>query len=169
MGQAFKPVLLAEDSDTVTGHLSPGISYKLAEHAYLGSWFVAQVKRILTTPTRIAWVGDYGDYNDTEPGTEPPANLYKLADDLPETPVPDIAPGRYLINHDRRVYLLIDNDTHEDFDVPHPLPALTVLSGADIESSFDAAHQVGSWARQRISVADTAPTGYTAIEFHAWF
>lgn len=29
--------------------------------------------------------------------------------------------------------------------------------------------QIGTWARQRISVADKAPTGYTEVQFRAWF
>ncbi len=163
MGQHFKPVFLAEDSDTVIGHLDPGIYFKLAEHAdRRDNRFVSDVARILTTPTRIAWVGEYCD---PEPGTEPPTNLHGLAEDLPETPVPDVVPGTYLINHDRRVYLLV-HSTPDEHEV-HPLPALT-LEGA--EGYIEDAHgQIGSWARQRISVADTAPTGYTAIQFRAWF
>ncbi|MGS2811501.1 hypothetical protein [Nocardia sp. MW-W600-9] len=162
MGQHFKPVFLAEDSDTVTGYLHPGIFYKLAEHGWQGSWFVTEVEQILTTPTRIVWVGESCD---PEPGTEPSTNLYRLAEQISETPVPDVVPGRYLINHDRRVYLL--KDSTPDENVAHPLPALTVDRG---EGYFKNAHgPIGSWARQRISVADTVPNGYTEIQFRAWF
>lgn len=162
MGQPFKPVFLAEDSDTVIGHLDPEIFYKLAEHATRrDDWFVSDVARILTTPTRIVWVGASAD---PEPGTQPPANLRQLSHALPQTPVPDRASGPYLINHDRRVYLLDDSTTEDE---AHPLAALTVEGG---EGYLEDEHGlIGSWARQRISVADTAPTGYTEIQFRAWF
>jgi hypothetical protein len=163
LGQHFKPVFLAEGSDTVIGHRDPKIFFKLAEHAARrDDWFVSDVARILTTPTRLAWVGEYAD---PEPGTEPPTNLHCLADHLPETPVPDVVPGRHLINHDRRVYLLNDSTPYDN--AVHPLPALAVEDG---EGYVEDEHGlIGSWARQRISVADTAPTGYTEIQFRAWF
>ncbi|MEV0774055.1 hypothetical protein [Nocardia salmonicida] len=162
MGQHFKPVFLAADSDTVIGHLGPGIFYKLAEHAARRDlWFVSDVAQILMTPTRIVWVGEYAD---PEPGTEPPANLHELSNSLPETPVPDVALGTYLINHDRRVYLQDESVTEDE---AHPLAALTVEGS---EGYLEDEHGLsGSWARQRISVADTAPTGYTEIQFRAWF
>lgn len=69
MGQAFKPVFLAEDSDTVTGHLSPRISYKLAEHAYLGSWFVAEVNE--SSPHPPASHGSATTATTTTPNREP--------------------------------------------------------------------------------------------------
>ncbi|MEU4413264.1 hypothetical protein [Nocardia salmonicida] len=163
MGQHFKPVFLAEDSDTVTGHRDPEIFFKLVEHAARrDNWFVSDVERILTTPTRIVWVGEYAD---PEPGTEPPTNLHRLTDRLPETPVPDLVPGRHLINHDRRIYLLIDSTPDED--EVHPLPALTVEDGEGYLQ--DVYGLIGYWARQRISVADTPPAGYTEIQFRAWF
>ncbi|GGN78333.1 hypothetical protein [Nocardia rhizosphaerihabitans] len=166
MAQYFKAVFLDADTGAVTGSLRPGISFKLIEHAWQGSWFVDDVSRILTTPTRMVWAGDYAD---AEPGYDPngevPNNLYHLADKLATTPVPDTDVGGYLVNHDRRLYLRTDHLTAED--QIHPLPALTIENHqGDVE---DPDGLVGTSARQLISVNDTPPDGYTEIDFTPWF
>ncbi|MGV9823453.1 hypothetical protein [Nocardia xishanensis] len=171
MGQYYRAVLLADDGTEITGYLPPwdyGPSLKLMEHSWLGNEFVQAVERVLTSPTRLVWAGDYAD---SEPGST--SNLFHKTETATKIPSPgDVPVGRYVINHDKRTY--VDKTTVVANAVGlaiHPLPVLTVegngRGGGDLREGSVTGDitLVGTWARDRITVADTVPDGYQALEF----
>ncbi len=138
------------------------------EHSWIGNEFIEVVERVLTSPTRVVWAGDYAD---SEPGS--PSNLFNKAKTATKITTPDEIPvGRYVINHDKRVY--VDKTTvvaNASGFAMHPLPVLTAegngRGGGDLrqESTTGNYALVGTWARARITVADTVPNGYRGLEF----
>ncbi|MEV0081164.1 hypothetical protein AB0H58_32525 [Nocardia neocaledoniensis] len=168
MGEYFCPVLLSDDSDQAVGHLRPS-GAKIDEHGWIGHPFMAAIETILATPTRLAWVSDS---NDT--GLIGPDVIATTL--LPEPDPATTGEHRFLVNLDHKVY--VDKD-----DVPinsvgdriHPLPLLTVdqrirttrrtKDGGKVDRWFGDLSLIGSWSRQRITVADVAPEGFERIEF----
>ncbi|MGW5218747.1 hypothetical protein ACWEQA_12855 [Nocardia sp. NPDC004085] len=175
MGQFFRAVLLADDADDIVGYIDPWdyhMSIKLREHSWIGDEFVEAVERLLTEPTRVVWAGHYADI---EPGGIKPENLYDRADSATKATVPDSAViGRYVINHDKRVY--VDKTIVPANDVGlrmHPLPILTAegngRGGGDLHPQYTTGdlgfEAVGSWARDRITVGNAVPDGYGQLHF----
>lgn len=171
MGQYYKAVLLSDDGAEITGYLTPrdhNCFLKLMEHSWLGNEFVEAVERVLTSPTRVVWAGDYADH---EPGS--PSNLYDKAAAATKIASPEDVPiARYVINHDKRAY--VDKTTvvaNAGGFAIHPLPLLTAegngRGGGDLrEGSATGEYTlVGTWARNRITVADTVPDDYQEIRF----
>ncbi|WP_063046305.1 hypothetical protein [Nocardia pseudovaccinii] len=166
---------------------------KLAEHSWIGSLFVTAVEQLLTEPTRVVWAGDAAadepgqDRNlyaltQQAPAAVPPRRvvLAAIAEPDPQRarmrtrlqPVP--APtGRYVINHDQRSYVdkdAVPADAHGERI--HPLPVLTMEArtgmGAGIfreDRTSGNTALAGTWARDRITVADTIPAGYRETQF----
>lgn len=171
MGQYYKAILLTDDATEITGYLHPRDHdqfMKLMEHSWLGNEFVEAVERVLTSPTRVVWAGDYAD---NEPGTG--LNLFFQSQSATKINSPEDLPvGRYVINHDKRTY--VDKTTvvanASGFAI-HPLPLLTAegngRGGGDLheESATGNYTLIGTWARDRITVADTVPDGYQGIKF----
>ncbi|MFF7941556.1 hypothetical protein ACFZC5_17735 [Nocardia gamkensis] len=175
MGQYYSAVLLADDADDIVGYVDPwdyGISVKLMEHSWIGDRFVEAVERLLSEPTRVVWAGHYADI---EPGGVKPENLYDRSDSAAMATVSDSAVvGRYVINHDKRVYVDKDVVAANNGGLRmHPLPILTVegngRGGGDLHPQNTAGdlgfEAVGSWARDRITVGDAVPDDYEQLHF----
>ncbi|MGW5386418.1 hypothetical protein [Nocardia sp. NPDC003963] len=145
-----------------------GPSFKLMEHCRLGDPFVAAVERVLTSPTRVVRAGGHAD-KESDSATD----LYRQAETATKVASPtDIPVGRYVINHDILVHVDKSTITPNAVGCPlHPLPILTAegngLGSDDLhEDKITGDYTlVGTWARNRITVADTEPHGYQPLTF----
>ncbi|MGW0252394.1 hypothetical protein ACWDYH_37775 [Nocardia goodfellowii] len=171
MGQFYRAVLLDGDSDTVSSYLDPrdfDNDPRLLEHSWIGFRFVEACEGLLRIPARVVWAGAHARL---DPRTHPARNLYSHADSAAHGTVgPPVQVGRYLINHDRRVYVDKDRCRFSGHGwALHPLPLLTAESygrGIGERHLFGRGSDVvGSWARDRISVEDTLPEDYRQIPF----
>ncbi|MEV0766141.1 hypothetical protein [Nocardia sp. NPDC050435] len=173
MDQFYRAVLLADNSDnsdTISSYLDPrGFDNEpqLLEHSWVGFRFVVAVEQLLRNPVRVVWAGTLAD---AEPEAQDRRNLYARAAGATHAILgPPEHRGRYVINHDRRLFVDKDRSRYSDHGRPlHPLPLLTA-EGYGRGTGENHPHLepsiVGSWARQRISVQDTAPTDYRRIPF----
>ncbi|MBF6332393.1 hypothetical protein [Nocardia transvalensis] len=173
MGQYYKAVLLADDTDEISTYLESwdyDSGTKLMEHSWIGNAFVEAVEKLLSTQTRVVWAGDYAD---AEPDNISPTNLYsRTRAAVKASPLPACAVGRYVINHDKHLY--VDKATvlanRHGYRI-HPLPILTVegngRGGGDLHAHRTSGEfsVVGTWARDRITISDTAPDSYEQLPF----
>ncbi|RDI45315.1 hypothetical protein [Nocardia mexicana] len=168
--QQFRVVFLSVDHTTVLGHMSPhthGQSEALALHGGFGNRFVAAVEQALTYPARVVWAGEHQD-----PDTGRDKNLFTEALAAPEGHTTRYAPGaplgRYLINYTKHQY--VDHgDVPGDADYIHALPALPALTAEGnglSDTDFVPWLEIGIWARDLISIADTVPDGYRELAFY---
>jgi hypothetical protein len=74
--------------------------------------------------------------------------------------------GRYVINHSKREFVDKTKVPNRDGWYIHPLPLLTCEGNGKGGGDFRGdSNLVGSWARDLISVYDTAPENYKEIIF----
>ena len=165
MGQYYKPVnidrqewLLSHDYDN---------DLKLMEHSYVGNGFVSVVEQLLASSwkgDRIVWAGDYAEPE--KPGGD---NVFHLMTDerkIVPTPAVDGPSRRYILNHDRKLFVDIETApiNPEGYRI-HPLPLLTAEGNGRGGGDFRRADpRVGQWARQRLEMADTVPTDYVEMD-----
>jgi hypothetical protein len=163
MGQYYKPTSVDKMESLYShdyGHMS-----KLMEHSYIGNDFVAIAEKLLSPEGKwykngFVWAGDYAD---EEPSGD---TLYTLAKEIEgEKQVHPKSTGRYIINHTDKDYVdknIVPED-EEGWRV-HPLPLLTCegngRGGGDYRIENDS---IGIWARDRISIEDSIPEGYTEL------
>lgn len=177
MGQYYKPISI-EKNEHVYSH-DYGNGLKLMEHSWLSNGFVAVVEDLIAEGGR--WYGDSivwgGDYADNEPGTE--ENLWSMSEANKIQPQPTENKYRYVINMDTKEYVdktkipvsdvYVEDDGKEWPYVIHPLPILTCegngRGGGDLHKESDL---VGAWARNRITVANEIPEGFTELEFQLY-
>ena len=162
MGQYYYPIILSADGKIVVwmnaGHYRNGL--KLMEHSFVGNNFVSTFEYGLSPEgpfhkSRVVWAGDYAD---KEPGKE--ENLHNMCDDFNviKPAEKDTTKYRYVVNHTKKLF--VDKSKIADYDGRklHPLPILTAegngLGGGDYRGPSPL---VGSWARDIISVEETAP------------
>ena len=163
-----------------------GNGSKLMEHSYSGGKFVGAVEWLLSPlgpfwKSRLVWAGDYADeeasvsveaggvYNEQQ-------NLYHMAlsDAGPEAgkrqtpPAVDMSEYRYVVNHTQKVY--VDKNTTDADDSGyniHPLPLLTAegngRGGGDFRGTGE--QDVGSWARDVISMEREPPADYEFVSY----
>lgn len=192
MGQYYKSCILTDNGDVSAWMLSHeyGNGLKLMEHSWLDNDFVAAFESLLALDgaRRVVWAGDYAD---EEPGGE---NIYhhtnrisplrfdcaamrgrQWGDKVEPTdgPIPvevTTESHPYLLDHDRREYvdkreIPATYETAEDAWRIHPLPLLTCegngRGGGDYRGDWP---HVGRWARDRISVSQAAPVGWSKID-----
>ena len=162
MGQYYKPTSVDKMESLYShdyGHMS-----KLMEHCYIGNHFVSIAENLLSPEGRwykhgFVWAGDYAD---EEPSGN---NLYTLAKEIKINLHNGSSAGRYIINHSLKEY--VDKEKapkdEEGWSV-HPLPLLTCegngRGGGDYRIDNDS---IGYWARDRISVENSIPEGYTEL------
>ncbi|MBF6302319.1 hypothetical protein IU459_32970 [Nocardia amamiensis] len=98
---------------------------------------------------------------------EPDPQRARMRKRLQPVPAPT---GRYVINHDQRSYVdkdAVPADAHGKRI--HPLPVLTMEGlGAGVfreDRTSGNSALAGTWARDRITVADTIPVGYRETQF----
>lgn len=189
MGQYYKTVIIAEESDsekkivTIDNDcaFADWIGLKLMEHSYLNNeWTDALAYLIYHHKARVAHVGDYA-YE--FPQYELTYNKYVIRTPLNIRNIwgKDLYnkegllnrfdySNKYLINWDKKEYINFDNwkknnkvSWSEDVYIT-PLTMLTALGndrgGGDYHSPLPHAEDVGCWAWDCISIEDQVPEGY---------
>lgn len=177
MGQYYKPVVLAKNKKTVikwmySHDFQNGL--KLMEHSWLTNDFVRAFESLIyRNPQIVVWGGDYA-----EPCASRKSNTYQRCNDKNNVKPELIAfekDCQFIINHTKKLFVDTTKVPRitakwaegEDYRI-HPLPLLTSEGNGQGGGDFrgdDPNHLVGSWARNLISVDDTAPTGYKELIF----
>jgi hypothetical protein len=177
MGQYYKPVSLTKKEFITSWDYNCGA--KLMEHSYIGNDLTLAVENLLSEDgpwhkTSIVWAGDYA------PAEKNPhiKNIFSLCDeeDSGETGFKKIyrqkteKSFRYLINHTKKLVLdLSFVKADKDGYKIHPLPLLTAEGngngGGDFEGVSPKGLDVGSWARDILSVSDILPN---EVETEMW-
>ena len=162
---------------------------KLMEHSYIGNNFVAVIENALIEPKRVVWAGDYAD-EETEvtyreigmtedtwrdegyggkPNLDTHPNLWEIVstrDDLKITESPAVAVvWQFILNHDKKQFVDLSKPTQDRWGFRvHPLPLLTAegngRGGGDYRGDD---RLVGAWARDFVSVSNTAPEGWEEL------
>jgi len=158
---------------------------KLMEHSYFGVYIVDSVaKQLEDTDTRLAWVGDYANEiekqdDGTEVGEVEKATNFDISHkdvwaDNPKNPmvfnrVEFDYGGKYLVNHDKKVYISFDNylkdkNPKEDW-VINPIPLLTVIGNGRGGGDYEGTNMeyVGSWIWDLLSIEKEIPEGYEEL------
>lgn len=180
MGQYYYPVFLAEKGTTkgefIRGWLEPrrgGNGSKLTEHASVFADVVQAAIFYLSREgpfykTRFVWAGDYADKEPVdEDDDEPPKNLYHLAYAEPEKCLPMKKTRgdayHFFVNHTTRQFVDLRKFHRYAY---HPIPLLTAegngQGGGDYRGRDE--EYVGIWARDVLSVEETAPAGFDELE-----
>ena len=169
MGQYYRGCILGNNKKTVVKCMK---SYdydsgaKLMEHSWMKNPFVGAFESMLVgNPQYVIWAGDYADECK---GLK--TNVYQRCIEKlevpPEVVPPQIVKAKYIVNHDKQMF--VDKTKVPDADgwKIHPLPLLTCdgngRGGGDFRGESDL---VGSWARDLISVEAKKPKGYTELKF----
>ncbi|MEW1739642.1 hypothetical protein AB0346_27210 [Nocardia beijingensis] len=158
MWQLYRAVLRTDDH-RVLGYVDVGP--RLMEHARIGHHLVQGIERLLTEPTRVTWAGR----DAPTPGQG--ENLYRTVCSVAALVPPEHgAVGRYLLNHDLRVFVdkatVLENEARHRI---HPLPLLTAEPVPAPARTVGDHTVLGSWAHALISVRDTVPKGYEQRKF----
>jgi hypothetical protein len=164
MGQYYKPTSV-DKMESLYSHDYGNMS-KLMEHSYIGNDFVDLAERMLSEGGKwyknsFVWAGDYAD---EEPSG---ATLFSLAKELTDIlRGGKLEPtGRYIVNHTHKEY--VDKDIvpkDEDGWSVHPLPLLTCEGNGRGGGDYRRINNwTGAWARDRISIENSIPEGYTEL------
>ncbi|MGW5380783.1 hypothetical protein ACWESM_35595 [Nocardia sp. NPDC003999] len=158
MWQLYRAVLRTGDH-RLLGYVDAGP--RLMEHARIGHHLVQGIERLLTEPARVTWAGR--DAQRPRLGE----NLYCTAGSVAALRPPEHgAVGRYLLNHDLRIFVdkatVLENEARHRI---HPLPLLTAEPTPDPGRTVGDRTLLGSWAHALISVRDTVPKGYEQRKF----
>ena len=136
------------------------------------------VNSLYHTPSKIAWVGDFTDSEETKEITDTD-DIYELAfweDEKPEIKAIEesklLLSGKFLVNHTKKVYLDCDAYQKRSIDKNgrciHPLPILTAIGSNELlHGDYQGinADVVGNWCWDTISVEDSIPVGYKPVEY----
>ncbi|MFI9413107.1 hypothetical protein [Nocardia gamkensis] len=158
MWQLYRAVLRTDDH-RVLGYVDVGA--RLMEHARIGHHLVQGIERLLAEPARVTWAGR------SAPGSPKTENLYHTVDSVAALLPPEHgAVGRYLLNHDMRIFVdkatVLENEARHRI---HPLPLLTADPTPDPGRTVGDHTLLGSWAHALISVRDTVPKGFEQRKF----
>jgi hypothetical protein len=156
--QLYRAVLRTDDH-RVLGYVDVGA--RLMEHARIGHHLVQGIERLLAEPARVTWAGR------SAPGSPKTENLYHTVDSVAALLPPEHgAVGRYLLNHDMRIFVdkatVLENEARHRI---HPLPLLTADPIPDPGRTVGDHTLLGSWAHALISVRDTVPKGFEQRKF----
>ena len=164
-------IILDESGKIIRTWVHPhnyGNGYKLMEHSYIGTRFMAVVEFLLSPEgmfykSPLVWAGDYAD---SEVDTD--KNLHDIASDLVGRESIGLtytatSSYRYIVNHTKKLYV----DKNLDFGGNiHPLSLLTAegngRGGGDYSGSFE--DHIGTWARDVISVEKDPLDGFKELE-----
>jgi hypothetical protein len=170
MGQYYKAVILKANKKTVSKWLYShdfGSGLKLMEHSWIENRYVHSFERLIwNNPSPVVWAGDYADVCK---GLK--TNVYDRCKGNNQVPKDEVYPvsvlaGRYVINHSKREFVDKTKVPNRDGWYIHPLPLLTCEGNGKGGGDFRGdSNLVGSWARDLISVYDTAPENYKEIIF----
>ncbi|WP_159840030.1 hypothetical protein [Nocardia sp. CY41] len=158
MWQLYRAVLRTDDH-LVLGYVDVGA--RLMAHARIGHHLVQGIERLLAEPARVTWAGR--DARAPSIGE----NLYRTVGSVAELVPPEHgAVGRYLLNHDLRIFVdkatVLENEARHRI---HPLPLLTADPTPDTGRTVGDHSLLGSWAHALISVRDTVPKGFEQRKF----
>jgi len=170
MGQYYYPIILDNEGKIVVWMCAYdyGNGLKLTEHSYIGNNFVSTFEYGLCPSgiyhkSRVVWAGDYAD-----PDPDHTENLYHQCNEynkiIPETK--DTSIYQFVVNHSKRQF--VDKSKVPKGELRfHPLPLLTAegngRGGGDYRGKSE--NLVGIWARDIISVEETAPSDFEEILF----
>lgn len=174
MGQYYKPVSVEKREHVYSHDYDNGL--KLMEHSWIGNNFVGIVEDLIASGgawngDRIVWAGDYADEEKNRK-----SNLYGLCK-TQISPEATKNKYRYVMNFDTLEYVDTKKIPMSDVWVDekgkawpftmHPLPILTCEGNGRGGGDFHKGDPlVGKWARNRVSVTNRKPKGYTEIEFN---
>lgn len=159
MWQLYRAVLRTGDH-RLLGYVDVGA--RLMEHARIGNHLVQGIERLLWQPTRVVWAGREaprrGQCNE---------NTYRTASSVAALVPPEHgAVGRYLLNHDLRIFMdkatVLENQARHRI---HPLPLLTAEPAPEQCHTSGDHTLLGAWADALISVRDTVPEGFEQRKF----
>ncbi|NKY28298.1 hypothetical protein [Nocardia gamkensis] len=158
MWQLYRAVFRTDDH-RVLGYVDVGA--RLMEHVRIGHHLVQGIERLLAEPARVTWAGR------SAPGSPKTENLYHTVDSVAALLPPEHgAVGRYLLNHDMRIFVdkatVLENEARHRI---HPLPLLTADPTPDPGRTVGDHTLLGSWAHALISVRDTVPKGFEQRKF----
>ncbi|WP_174189562.1 hypothetical protein [Nocardia barduliensis] len=158
MWQLYRAVLRTEDH-LVLGYVDAGA--KLMDHARIGHHRVQGIERLLATPARVTWAGREA------PRPRHGENLYRSSGSVAALVPPEHgAVGRYLLNHDLRIFVdkatVLENEVRHRI---HPLPLLTAEPAPDPGRIAGDHTLLGAWAHALISVCDTVPDDFEQRKF----
>lgn len=170
MGQYYYPIILDAEGNIVVWMDAQMYNngLKLTEHAYLTNSFVNTFEYSLTPEgiyhkSRVVWAGDYAD---NEP--EQDKNLFTMCNEynVISPRQKETVKYQFVVNHTKKQYVDKLKGPTEDGSTLHVLPLLTVegngRGGGDYHTKSPL---VGSWARDVISVEETAPPDFTEVVF----
>lgn len=186
MGQYYRVILkqgnrkpLVNDLEVEDLSFDDRVWSKLLEHAYFGNVVVDAVAQFITRhPTRLIWCGDYAE--DEEIKTLTKGNL-SYDDVYPEEDkqmfvLPKVKgnynyKSKYLINHDKKLFVLLLKAKKESQSFPEdtnpisPIPLLTALGNGRGSGDYEGINMelVGTWAWDRIEILSRVPEGYTEL------
>lgn len=175
MGQYYRPVISDSGHFSTFDNRLDGkyVFAKLTEHSWWDNpWVCTIAKAILNHPAKVAWVGDYSD--DEEFAVE--NHLYELAWEvnaslLQPTTDPIFLDGKFLVNHDKKIYIdcnqYKEDSTDENGWTLHPLPLLTAIGNGKGGGDYRGINEdlIGSWCYDLISLEDNPPDGYTKEKY----
>ena len=180
MGQYYKPISIDKKQFVYSHDYKNGL--KLMEHSWIGNAFVNVVESLIAEGgawhgDRIVWAGDYA-----EPDKGRKNNLFSIVDsDTKHKIKPAVTEKhyRYVLNDDTKEFVDTEkiplSDVYYEDDgtawpyTMHPLPILTCEGNGNGGGDFHKGDPlVGKWARNRVSVSNTKPEGYTEIEFNVY-
>jgi len=184
MGQYYHAVLERNGKRQVAMPVVNGDwqGLKLMEHSWFRNSFMSVIaKKLLKKPTRVIWCGDYAEDVELQ-ALNPELNLDNTYNSKKAKGVTckninlDILKGKYLVNHDKKVYIDLDRYSliAEEFNkgtgwesyVANPISILTAVGndrgGGDYYSGDRTTcfEHVGTWAYDLISIETKAPTDY---------
>jgi hypothetical protein len=171
MGQYYYPIVLSADGKILVWMLGHryGNGLKLMEHSYLTNNFVCTFEFGLSPEgphhkSRVVWAGDYAD---DEPGGQ---NLHNMCTEYTEIrpQEKETTKYRFIVNHSKRQLVDKTKVPERGGFTLHPLPLLTAEGNGRGGGDFrdDNFSLVGAWARDVISVEETAPDDYEEIIFN---
>jgi len=179
MGQYWRVIAKDRDGKVTVYDRSVDGEYtaaKLMEHSWWGNPFCrALCATIVDNPRRIAWVGDYADYDldDMDIGFK-----YEdvWGDDAPDVGLAStefsMDDVKYLVDDTERQYVDLAKYKAASEEsggwVIHPLPILTCVGnghgGGDYHPGDGLSGEfVGAWCFDRVYLSNTLPDGYEEI------
>ena len=195
MGQYYRPVIGSVDTgdnaditfyDRSIEGTDEYVMAKLIEHSWWDSPTCNAVARIIyNNPQRVAWVGDYAEYDDialhkaTNLEFNPTVAWCINEQCLVKLPDPGnfTLDGKYFVNHDKGSYIDLNayktaSTFHaywcdEDMTM-HPIPLMTAIGngrgGGDYDDYNLNSDKVGSWTWDVIEVTDSPPSEYKVLD-----
>lgn len=175
MGQYYRPYLVNKNGKEFICNRDVNGEYtsaKLTEHSWMGNWLMDSISEMIyKSPHKIAWVGDYADFEDDGVLDD---ETYKRIWDVDGEGVSFKTEfnytNKYLVNHDKKQYINLNRYIKEsevdqgEYGVwcLHPLSLMTALGngkgGGDYYGINDGC--IGEWAMNLISIEDEVPDGY---------